>query len=85
MSEENDFSCINDLPCEEYIIYFIYLFILLLFFFQISYRVLFLSFFIYLLLLFFFFPYLLYLSPLCVCMERNERGGEEGEERVEEI
>ena len=36
---------------------------------------------------FFFFSYLLYLylSPLCVCMERNERGGEEGEERVEEI
>ena len=85
MSEENDFSCINDLPCEEYIIYFIYLFILLLlFFFQISYRVLFLSFF-YLFIIIIFFPYLLYLSPLCVCMERNERGGEEGEERVEEI
>ena len=37
---------------------------------------------------FFFFPlsFIFIFKPIvCVCMERNERGGEEGEERVEEI
>ena len=78
MSEENDFSCINDLPCEEYIIYFIYLFILLLFFFQISYRVLFLSFFIY--LLFFFSLSFIFKPIVCVYGEEREgRGRRRGE------